>query len=88
MCNEIGLTGNIDKVCLTFEVSSNVTVDNKGTKTLMIKTCGNEKMCNAAVLACCADGLKLLPCESLNKKHCLNVKLHMEFIFMFISMNG
>ena len=61
LCFEIGLLGNMDEIPLTFDVSSNKTVDVKGAKTIMIKTSGNEKTCYTVVLACCADGTKLPP---------------------------
>ena len=44
LCFEIGQSGNMEEVPLTFDVPSNKTVDVKGAKTIMIKTSGNEKM--------------------------------------------
>jgi len=52
LCFEIGQLGSMDEVLLTFDVSSNNTVDVKGAKTIMIKTSGNEKMRYTIVLAC------------------------------------
>ena len=47
-------------------------MDVKGSKTIMIKTSGNEKTCYTVVLACCADGTKLPPSINfLKEKRCL-----------------
>jgi len=43
MCSEVGQLGNMDEVPLTFDVTSNKTVDVKDAKTIMIKTSGNGK---------------------------------------------
>jgi len=43
-------------------------VDVKGTKTIMIKTSGNEKTRYTVVPACCADGTKLPPLLIFNRK--------------------
>jgi len=59
LCFEIGQLGNMDEVPLTFDVPSNKTVGVKGSKTIMIKTSGNEKTRYTVVLTCCADGTKL-----------------------------
>ena len=58
LCFEIGQLGNMDEVSLTFDVPSNKTVDVKGAKTIVIKTCGNQNT-RYTVLPCCADGTKL-----------------------------
>ena len=60
LCFETGQLGNMDEVPLTFDVSSNKTVDVKGAKTVMTKMSGNENT-HYTVLACCADGTKLPP---------------------------
>jgi len=44
---------------LKFDVPSNKTVDDKGAKTIMINTSGNEKTRYTFVLARCAAGTKL-----------------------------
>jgi len=59
LCFEIGQSGNMDEVPLTFDVPSNKTVEVKGAKKIMIKTSGNEKSRYTVVLGCCADGTKL-----------------------------
>jgi len=68
LCFEIGQLGNVDEVPLTFDVPSNKTVDEKGVKTIMIKTSGNEKTRYTVVLACCADGTKLPPLSIFKRK--------------------
>ena len=42
---EIGQSGNMEEVPLTFDVPSNKTVDVRGAKAINMKTSGNEKMC-------------------------------------------
>jgi len=51
LCFEIRQLRNMDEVPLTFDVPWNKTVDDKGAKTIMVKTSGNEKMCYTVVLA-------------------------------------
>jgi len=68
LCFEIGQLGNMDEVPLMFDVPSNKTVEVKGTKTIMIKTSGNEKMHYTVVLACCAAGIKLPPLLIFKRK--------------------
>jgi hypothetical protein len=58
---ELGQIGNMDEVPLTSDGPSNRTVDNKGSKTITIKTYGHEKTHYTVVLSCCADGTKLPP---------------------------
>jgi len=68
LCFEIGQLGHIDEVLLTFDVPSNIIVDVKGAKTIMINTSGNEKTRSTVVLACCADGTKLPPVLIFKRK--------------------
>jgi hypothetical protein len=42
-CYELSQIGNMDEVPLTFNVPSHRTVNNKGTKTITIKTSTHEK---------------------------------------------
>ena len=49
---ELSQIGNMDEVPLTFDVPSNKTVDIKGTKSITVKTSGNEKTHYTVVLAC------------------------------------
>ena len=68
LCFEIGQLGNMDEVPLTFDVPSKKTVDVKGAKTIMIKTCGNKKTRYTVFLACCTDGIKLPPLLIFKRK--------------------
>uniref|UniRef100_U9UYM1 HTH CENPB-type domain-containing protein n=1 Tax=Rhizophagus irregularis (strain DAOM 181602 / DAOM 197198 / MUCL 43194) TaxID=747089 RepID=U9UYM1_RHIID len=52
--------GNIDETLLWFDLPSNFTIDHKGTKTVSIHTTGHECSSFTVVLACIADGSKLL----------------------------
>ena len=65
---EMGQIGNMDEVPLTFDVPSNKSVENKGAKTVTIKTTGHEKSHFTVVLACCADGRKLTPLLIFKRK--------------------
>ena len=58
----------MDEVPFTFDVPSNRTVDQKGVKTVTIKTSGHEKTHNTVVLACCANGTKLPPMLVFKRK--------------------
>jgi hypothetical protein len=51
-----------------FDVPSNYTVDDKGVKSVLIKTSGNEKMRVTVMLTVLADGMKLPPYVILNRK--------------------
>lgn len=65
---ELGQIANMDEVPLTFDVPSNRTVNEKGAKTVSIKTSGHEKTHYTVVLACCADGTKLPPMLIFKRK--------------------
>ena len=65
---ELSQIANINEVPLTFDVPSNRTVDQKGVKTVTIKTSGHEKTHCTVVLACCADGTKLPPMLIFKRK--------------------
>ena len=73
LCFEVGQLGNMDEVPLMFDVLSNKTVDAKGSKTIMIKTSGNEKTSYTVLLACCADGTNLPPLLIFKRKICLKM---------------
>ena len=51
--------GNMDETPMWFDLPSNTTIDNKGTKTVNIRTTGHERSSFTVVLACMADGTKL-----------------------------
>lgn len=55
------LMGNMDETPLAFDMPNNVTINDIGSKTVGIRTCGYEKSCFTVVLACMADGSKLPP---------------------------
>jgi len=61
------------EVPLTFNVSSNKTVDVKDARKIMVKALGNEKTRYTVVLACCADGTKLPPLLIFKEKNCLKM---------------
>ena len=87
LCFVIGQLGNMDEAPLTFDVPSHKTVDVKGTKTIMIKTCGNEKTRYTVVLACCADGTKL-PCLLIFKRKVLPKDAIPHGIYVHVHSNG
>ncbi|CAG8776902.1 14952_t:CDS:2, partial [Dentiscutata erythropus] len=47
----------MDKTSLAFNMPSNVTINNKGSKTISIRTCDYEKSCFIIVLAYIADSV-------------------------------
>ncbi|CAG8654302.1 6096_t:CDS:2, partial [Diversispora eburnea] len=55
------LIGNMDETPLTFDISSNMTVEETGSRTVSICTIGHEKSNFTVVLSCIADGTKLPP---------------------------
>lgn len=59
---------NMDEVPLTFDIPMNRTVDNKGNKTVTIRTTGHEKTHFTVVLACAASGYKLPPMIIFKRK--------------------
>ncbi|KAK6178249.1 hypothetical protein SNE40_013057 [Patella caerulea] len=69
---EIGLRDsdiiNMDEVPLTFDIPMNRTIDAKRKDTITIRTTGHEKSSFTVVLACSADGGKLLPMIIFKRK--------------------
>jgi hypothetical protein len=61
-------TGNADETPVYFDMPSNYTVDDKGVKSILIKTSDNEKMRVTVMLTVLADGTKLPPYVILNRK--------------------
>ncbi|CAG8486421.1 982_t:CDS:2 [Diversispora eburnea] len=55
------LIGNIDETPLTFDIPSNITVEETGARTVSIRTTGHEKSNFTVVLSCMENGNKLLP---------------------------
>lgn len=58
----------MDETPLTFDCPSSRTVDMKGSKTVTVKTTGNEKNHFTVVLCCLADGTKLAPMLIFKRK--------------------
>lgn len=59
---------NMDEVPLTFDIPVNRTVEKTGTRTVSIRTTGNEKSSFTVVLGCQANGQKLLPMVIFKRK--------------------
>ena len=53
--------GNVDQTPIYFDMPTSTTMDVKGSKTITIKTAGNEKNRFTCMLPCMADGTKLSP---------------------------
>ena len=68
--NRYGLMhiGNMDETPLTFDMPANRTVDKCGSKTILLKTTGHEKLGFTCVLAVTADGGKLPPLLVFKRK--------------------
>lgn len=60
---------NMDETPMYFDMPGNTTVDKVGTKTVTVKTTGHEKQHFTVVLACRADGKKLLPMVIFKRKN-------------------
>ncbi|GBB86780.1 hypothetical protein RclHR1_01320015 [Rhizophagus clarus] len=52
---------NMDKTPIWFDMAGNMTINNKGDKTVHICTTGNDKNWFTVVLTCSADGSKYPP---------------------------
>jgi DDE superfamily endonuclease/Tc5 transposase DNA-binding domain/CENP-B N-terminal DNA-binding domain len=57
----LALIGNMDETPMTFDLPSNTTVNELGSKTVSIRTTGHERTNFTVVLTCMADGTKLPP---------------------------
>ena len=57
----LGLIANMDETPVTFDLSSNITIDETGARSISIRTTGYEKTNFTVVLSCMADGTKLPP---------------------------
>ncbi|KAJ4426354.1 hypothetical protein ANN_27168 [Periplaneta americana] len=60
--------GNADETPVFWDIPSNMTVDNKGAKSISLRTTGNEKQRITVMLAVTADGGKLPPYVILKRK--------------------
>lgn len=67
--------GNADETPVSFDETSNNIIEEIGTKSVIIKTLGNEKMCITVTLAVLADGIKLPPYVILKRKTILKDQL-------------
>ena len=70
------LIANMDETPLTFDMPPNRTINNKGKKTIKIRTIGNEKNLVTVVLACCGDGSKLRPMVIFKRKTVPKINNH------------
>jgi len=55
----LNLIGNMDETPVSFDLPSQTTIEETGSKTVSIRTCGYEKSNFTVILACMADGTKL-----------------------------
>ena len=65
---DLGLIGNADQTPLTFDLPSEMTVAKTGSKSVNMITTGNEKNRFTVMLACTADGQKLMPYVIFKRK--------------------
>ena len=56
---ELSQISNMDEILMTFNLPASRRIDNKGERTVQIRTTGHEKTHFTAVLSCMADGTKL-----------------------------
>jgi hypothetical protein len=56
---ELKYMGNMDETPMWFDLPSNMTINQKGAKTVNIRTTGHERSSFTVILACMADGTKL-----------------------------
>src|SRR3989337_2707201 len=57
----LGLIANMDETLVTFDLSSNNTINETGARSISIRTTGHKKTNFTVVLSCMADGTKLPP---------------------------
>lgn len=65
---ELSQIGNMDETSVSFDLPANKTINQKGEKTVFIKTTGHEKTNFTVVLSCLADGSKLPPVIIFRRK--------------------
>jgi hypothetical protein len=73
--------GNADKTPVFFDMPANTTVDTKGSKSVLVKTTGHEKLRITVILSVLADGRKLTPFVILRRKNLPKEKLPTGIIF-------
>ena len=57
----LAFISNMDETPMTFDLPSNITIDETGARSISIRTTGHEKTNFTVVLTCMADGTKLPP---------------------------
>src|SRR5256885_7146964 len=57
----LAFIGNIDETSVSFDLSSNITIDELGIRTVSIRTTGHKRTNFTVFLTCIADGTKLSP---------------------------
>ena len=57
----LAFISNMDETPVSFDLPSNTTIDELGTRTVSIRTTGHERTNFTVVLTCMADGTKLPP---------------------------
>jgi hypothetical protein len=72
---------NADETPVFFDMSANTTVDTKGSKSVLVKTTGFEKLRITVMLSVLADGRKLTPFVILKRKKLPKEKLPIGIIF-------
>jgi hypothetical protein len=77
----LGQMGNADETPMFFDMPANTTVDTKGSKSVLVKTTGHEKLRITVMLSVLADGRKLTPFVILRRKNLPKEKLPTRIIF-------
>jgi hypothetical protein len=73
--------GNADETPVFFDMLANTTVDIKGSKSVLVKTTGHEKLRITVMLSVLADGRKLTPFVILKTKNLPKEKLPTGIVF-------
>jgi hypothetical protein len=73
--------GNADETPVFFDMPANTTLDTKGSKSVLVKTTGHEKLKITVMLSVLADGRKLTPFVILRRKNLPKEKLPAGIIF-------
>lgn len=77
----LGQIGNADQTPVFFDMPSNTTVADKGAKSVVVKTTGNEKARLTVMLCVLADGRKLPPFVILRRKTLPKEKLPQGIVY-------